>query len=106
MSLSSSCSTCSCSVCLAETASRCSPEAALAQAPNRMTQRLGGGGNEEGWHEAFGAHLIALEKKLHPEEIPMLYFLSRLPHPLTLWLKYLPDSNRLYFKWEIKSSFL
>lgn len=75
MSLSSSCRTGSYSVCLAERASRYSPEAALAQAANRMTQR----GDEEGWHAAFGAHLIALEKKLHPEEIPMLYFLSQLP---------------------------
>lgn len=75
MSLSSSCCNGSYSVCLAERASRYSPEAALAQASNRMTQR----GDEEGWHAAFGAHLIAVEKKLHPEEIPTLYFLSRLP---------------------------
>lgn len=75
MSLPSSCHPGSYSVCLAERASRYSPEAALAQASNGMTQR----GYEEGWNEAFGAHLIALEKKLHPIGMPMLYFLSWLP---------------------------
>lgn len=74
---------------LAQIVSSYSPDEVLANALRRISE----GEDEGGWHEAFSAQLIALEKKSHAEEIPMLYFLSQLPSSTGRGrLQCLPDS--------------